>query len=111
MDPKTNKPIKGFYATGWIKRGPSGVIGTNKTDSAETVKSMIDDINNEEILAPEITDPDLISDFIKMRQPNYISYKDWLIIDAYEKKKGEESGRPRVKFTNIEDILKHLKKN
>lgn len=100
--------LTGLYCTGWIKRGPTGVIGTNKTDSAETVALMLDDISNNNIFQPENPTSEKIAVLIKERNPEYIDYEDWLQIDKEEIAKGEKEGRPRVKFTNIEDIKKHL---
>lgn len=100
--------LTGLYCTGWIKRGPTGVIGTNKTDSAETVALMIEDINSNRIFNPENPSSDKISTLIKERNPEYIDYEDWLQIDKEEIAKGQKEGRPRVKFTNIEDIKKLL---
>ncbi|MGH7884748.1 MAG: NADP oxidoreductase, partial [Thermodesulfobacteriota bacterium] len=105
-----NQIIKGLYVTGWIKRGPSGVIGTNKTDSGETVKCMLEDIENGNILNPSNTGSEKILELIEERQPSFISYKDWLIIDEIEKKRGEQLGRPRLKFTTVEEILEALGK-
>ncbi len=102
--------LTGLYCTGWIKRGPTGVIGTNKTDSAETVALMIEDINNNNTFQPENTESDKIEALIKERNPEYIDYEDWLKIDSEEIARGEKVGRPRVKFTKIDDIKKHLKK-
>jgi len=102
--------LTGLYCTGWIKRGPTGVIGTNKTDSAETVALMIEDINNNNTFQPENTESDKIEALIKERNPEYIDYEDWLKIDSEEIARGEKEGRPRVKFTKIDDIKKHLKK-
>jgi len=102
--------LTGLYCTGWIKRGPTGVIGTNKTDSAETVALMIEDINNNNTFQPENTESEKIEALIKERNPEYIDYEDWLKIDSEEIARGEKVGRPRVKFTKIDDIKKHLKK-
>jgi ferredoxin--NADP+ reductase len=100
--------LTGLYCTGWIKRGPTGVIGTNKTDSAETVALMIEDINNNNTFQPENTESEKIEALIKERNPEYIDYEDWLKIDSEEIARGEKVGRPRVKFTKIDDIKKHL---
>ena len=102
--------LTGLYCTGWIKRGPTGVIGTNKTDSAETVALMIEDINNNNTFQPENTESKKIEALIKERNPEYVDYEDWLKIDSEEIARGEKEGRPRVKFTKIDDIKKHLKK-
>jgi len=100
--------LTGLYCTGWIKRGPTGVIGTNKTDSAQTVALMIEDINSNNTFDPENPTFDKIVELIKERNPEYVDYEDWLNIDQEEKTKGEKVGRPRVKFTNIEEIKKYL---
>ena len=107
---ETNKPVPGVYATGWIKRGPTGVIGTNKTDSQETVKLMIEDIENKNIFSPELPSSSAVEKLIRSRKPDYISYEDWLKIDNKEKEMGEKEGRPRKKFTSVSDMLNVLKK-
>lgn len=107
---ETNKPVPGLYATGWIKRGPTGVIGTNKTDSQETVKLMIEDIENKNIFSPELPSASAVEKLIRSRRPDYISYEDWLKIDNKEKEMGEKEGRPRKKFTSVSDMLNVLKK-
>ena len=100
--------LTGLYCTGWIKRGPTGVIGTNKTDSAETVALMIEDIGQNNTFKPENPSSDKIEALIKEKNPEFIDYEDWLKIDAEELSRGEKEGRPRVKFTNVSDIKQHL---
>jgi ferredoxin--NADP+ reductase len=111
IDPETNLHVPGIYSTGWIKRGPTGVIGTNKQDSGETVECIIEDIESGHLLSPEASNPSDISDLINERQPQHFSYEDWLRLNELEILKGEEQGRPRVKYTSIEDMLKAVKKN
>ena len=103
--------LTGLYCTGWIKRGPTGVIGTNKTDSAQTVALMIEDIEKNEIFQPENPVSDNIESLIKERNPEYIDYEDWLRIDSEEIARGEKENRPRVKFTSIDDIKNYLTNN
>jgi ferredoxin--NADP+ reductase len=100
----------GLYCAGWIKRGPSGVIGTNKTDAQETVACMVEDLKADHLLAPESAEVDAARKLIESRQPEFVSYDDWSAIDAAELKKGADSNRPRVKFTNIKDMLAVLSK-
>lgn len=107
---ENGREVTGLYVTGWIKRGPSGVIGTNKTDSGETVSCMVEDIEKNNILNPSKADGDSVSRLIKERQPKYISYQDWLRIDEIERKRGEQLGRPRLKFTDIDEMLDALDK-
>ena len=103
------KPVLGLYASGWIKRGPTGVIGTNKPDAVETVERMLEDLKAGAILDPD--DPDVIAAerLVRERQPDYVSYEDWLRLDDIETTRGKESGRPRVKLTRTEDMLAALR--
>jgi len=110
IDPDSGEPVTGFYATGWIKRGPTGVIGTNKQDSGETVECIVEDIISGDLLSPENPDPDKILELISERQPNYFSYEDWLRLNEFELEKGKQQGRPRVKYTSIEEMLDAVKK-
>lgn len=111
IDPDSGEHVHGLYSTGWIKRGPTGVIGTNKQDSGETVECIIEDIASGRLLSPENTHPQKIADLISERQPDYFSYKDWLRLNELEISKGEEQGRPRIKYTSIEDMLNAVKNN
>jgi len=111
IDPETNLHVHGVYSTGWIKRGPTGVIGTNKLDSGETVECIIEDIVAGNLLSPETSEPGHISDLMNERQPQHFSYEDWLKLNELEILKGEEQGRPRVKYTSIDDMLDAVKKN
>jgi len=111
IDSETQLHVHGMYSTGWIKRGPTGVIGTNKLDSGETVDCIIEDIESGSLLSPEAADPRHISDLINERQPQHFSYEDWLRLNELEILKGQEQGRPRVKYTSIDDMLKAVKKN
>lgn len=102
--------LTGLYATGWIKRGPTGVIGTNKSDSGETVECMLEDINSGKLINTERYTDEEIKDFIREKNPRFITYREWLKLDELEKQRGREQGRPRVKFTNISEILEVLDK-
>ncbi len=107
-DPDTGRPIAGHYVTGWIKRGPSGVIGTNRPDSKETVDLLLADVTAGQHLYPVRTDPDAVAAFVRERQPQVVTYEDWLRLDAIETARGEAQGRPRVKFTSVESMLAAL---
>ena len=99
----------GLYVAGWIKRGPSGVIGTNKPDASETVRRMLEDVAGGVTLDPDDPQRDTAMSFVMQRQPDLVTYDDWRRIDELETAAGEESGRPRVKFTNAEDIFAALR--
>ncbi len=110
LDPETSQPVLGEYAAGWIKRGPSGVIGTNKPDALETVRCMLEDIPNGGVLTPDLSSPEAAEQQLRERQPAYVSFADWLRLDAIEVEQGKPLGRPRVKFTRVEDMLSALDK-
>ena len=93
---------KGLYAVGWIKRGPSGVIGTNKKDATETVELLLADAGAG--LLPSRGDGDIV-DALSARGARPVSYAGWEAIDAVERARGEEQGRPRVKLCRWDELL------
>jgi ferredoxin--NADP+ reductase len=108
LDRRGGAPIPGVYVGGWIKRGPSGVIGTNKPDAAETVAMMLEDLVRGTLLSPEHPQPEAVESFIRRRQPAVVTYADWQRINQMEVARGEALGRPRVKFTSTPEILAAL---
>ncbi len=108
LDPDTRAPLVGEYAAGWIKRGPTGVIGTNKPDAGETVACMMEDLARGLTLEPSESDAAAAEAFIRQRQPHYFSYADWLCLNDLEVARGRPLGRPRVKFTRVEEMLAAL---
>jgi ferredoxin--NADP+ reductase len=110
LDPTTKEPITGQYTAGWIKRGPTGVIGTNKPDAAETVENMLSDAREGRVLEPEHADAAAAMAFVCGCQPCTVSYSDWKTLDEMEVSECKAQGRPRIKFTRIEDMLAALKK-
>ncbi|HZO43965.1 MAG TPA: FAD-dependent oxidoreductase [Methylomirabilota bacterium] len=108
LDPDTKQPIVGEYTAGWIKRGPTGVIGTNKPDAAETVECMVEDLAHGTVVQPAHPEPTAAEALVRQRQPNYFSYADWQKLDAIEVARGRAQGRPRVKLTSIEEMLSAL---
>ncbi len=110
LDPQTKQPIGGQYASGWIKRGPSGVIGTNKPDSVETVNMMLEDASKGAVWTPSHPDAASIESLVRSRQPRYFSFADWLKLDQMEMARGKPQNRPRVKFTTVEEMLAALGK-
>ena len=108
LDPATKQPIAGQYTSGWIKRGPSGVIGTNKPDSVETAMCMLEDMQKGATFQPTQPDVDSIDKLVRERQPRFFSFADWLALDKLEVAKGAAQGRPRVKFTSVEEMLAAL---
>jgi len=95
----------GHYTAGWIKRGPSGVIGTNKKCATETVAHLFEDVAEGKLLDPESPDPNSIEALLAERGSNYVSFSGWEKIDQAEVGRGEPHGRPRVKFVRIDEML------
>ena len=87
----------GEYVSGWIKRGPSGVIGTNKKDSLDTVTKILEDVAGGRVNEPVADD---IEALIAASAPEAVSWEGWRAIDAIETAAGLASGRPRVKMTD-----------
>jgi len=100
----TGEPLAGLYTSGWIKRGPSGVIGTNKPDAGETVRAMLDDVAAGRILRPENSRPEGLDSLLEERGIRAVSYADWQEIDAREVAAGKAGDRPRVKFVTREAL-------
>jgi len=112
LDGPNGAPLPGEYVVGWIKRGPTGVIGTNKKDAQETVDAMLADLRSADAepsgarQGPTETDPAAIEALVRARQPEVVSYEAWEAIDRHERSLGEPEGRPRVKLTRIEEMLR-----
>lgn len=97
----------GLYTVGWIKRGPSGIIGTNKPDSDETVQNLLEDIA---IINPcKNPSNEQFIEFLKEKNIRFVTFADWKKIDAIEIERGQALGKPREKITSIEEMLACLK--
>jgi ferredoxin/flavodoxin---NADP+ reductase len=94
----------GTYVAGWIKRGPTGVIGTNKSDAAETVRTVLADVPR--LPDPAEPDPDAILATLDRAGVRYFNWDDWLALDAYEIASGERIGRPRLKVCTVDEMLR-----
>ena len=103
------KHIQGVYATGWIKRGPVGLIGHTKSDAIETIAQIIEDKNN--WWQPASPSEDSITDLLTSRNIDFVGWPEWLRIDAEEKRLGEAQERERIKLVEREDFLAVAKKN
>jgi ferredoxin--NADP+ reductase len=110
LDPETKQPRAGEYTSGWIKRGPSGVIGTNKPDSVETVNCMLDDLAQGQVLQPACPEVAQAEGLVRERQPHFVTYADWQRLDTLEVARGQALGRPRLKFTRVDEMLAALEK-
>jgi ferredoxin--NADP+ reductase len=110
-DVESGEQLPGEYVVGWIKRGPSGVIGTNKKDAQETVNAILADLAATNGASagrhePERPDAEAIEELLSERQPSLVTYAGWEAIDRHERALGEAAGRPRVKITSIEEMLR-----
>jgi ferredoxin/flavodoxin---NADP+ reductase len=104
-----NGPVPGDYVVGWIKRGPTGIIGTNKRDAQETVDMLLEDLDAGRLPTPTDPDRDSLDAVIAERAPDAVSYAGWQAIDRVEKAAGEPHGRPRVKLCSLEELLEASK--
>jgi len=95
-------PIPGLYCAGWIKRGPTGVIGTNKKDATETVDLLLEDVRAGRLPKPNGAE---IDDLLAERGIEVVTYAGWEAIDGVERARGEPLGRPRVKLTSWNELL------
>jgi ferredoxin--NADP+ reductase len=98
---EAGEPIPGLYCAGWIKRGPSGVIGTNKKDAAETAAHVLEDADAGRLPAG---DGDLEALLVERGLP-FVEYAGWEAIDAHERGLGAPHGRPRVKLATWDELL------
>jgi ferredoxin/flavodoxin---NADP+ reductase len=97
-------PLSGHYVVGWIKRGPTGVIGTNKKDASETIEALCQDVERGAVVA-ERGDHKALPARLAERGVAFIHYDGWRAIDALETSRGEPLGRPRVKLTSIAEMV------
>jgi ferredoxin--NADP+ reductase len=92
----------GLYVAGWIKRGPSGVIGTNKKDATETVELLLGDARKRALPAASGGD---LEELLVERAIDHVLYSGWEAIDSAERSAGEPRGRPRVKLCTWDELL------
>jgi ferredoxin/flavodoxin---NADP+ reductase len=98
-------PLRGDYVVGWIKRGPTGIIGTNKRDAQETVDTLLADLDAGLLNEPADSSREALEELLAERSPDHVTYEGWEAIDSAEKAAGEPHGRPRVKLTTTEELL------
>lgn len=104
----SEEAVPGEYVVGWIKRGPSGIIGTNKPDSVETAERLLQDLQAGKLWSPSQPDAAAVLSLIEERRPEYVTFDDWLLIDQMELERGAALGRPRLKFSDIDEMLNAL---
>ncbi len=94
------------YVVGWIKRGPTGVIGSNKSDSQETVDTLVADLSGAELADFADNHSEAIAEWLVERQPKVVTDDHWQLIDDHERTAGGSGGRPRVKLTSVAEMLR-----
>ncbi|MGW0040863.1 FAD-dependent oxidoreductase [Rhodococcus sp. NPDC003348] len=104
VEPETGDPVAGQYVAGWIKRGATGVIGTNRYCAAETVESLLADHRDGQLATPVSTAGELTT-LVRTRRPDALSGADWRAIDRHERERGREAGRPRIKIVDADTAV------
>jgi ferredoxin--NADP+ reductase len=99
--------VPGVYAVGWIKRGPTGILGTNKRDAEETVAALVEDLRGGALPEPEQPSREAIDALLAERQPDHVTVEGWRAIDAHERTQAED--RPRVKLTTRDELLERAR--
>ena len=103
-------PVPGVYATGWIKRGPVGLIGHTKSDATETIKHLVEDVTRGDagetptLRTAVEPDPAAVSEFLAQRGVPVVEWSHWEVLDAHERALGEAAGRQRVKVVPREEM-------
>jgi ferredoxin--NADP+ reductase len=104
IDPDTGDAVLGNYCTGWFKRGATGMIGTNKADSAETVDALLQDFASGR-LSPPIRAAEELDELLRSRQPDVVDKAAWARLDQAERARGRQGKRPRQKFITVSEML------
>ena len=107
IDPQSQQHKQGHYVVGWAKRGPTGLIGTNRSDAEDTVEILLEDV--ERLLQKNVKDNDVL-DLLSERGIRTVGKQEWLRLDQEELRRGSEKGKVRDKFTSVEEILHFLDK-
>jgi ferredoxin--NADP+ reductase len=94
------------YVVGWIKRGPTGVIGSNKKDSQDTVDTLLSDLSGADLAGFDADYAEKLVEWLLQRQPKLITDDHWKLIDEHERSAGQPHGRPRVKVTSVAELLR-----
>jgi ferredoxin--NADP+ reductase len=97
------EPLPGVYAVGWIKRGPTGILGTNKRDAEETVSCLVEDLAS--LPRPASPDREQIDELLAERAPGLVTADGWRAIDGHELERGRGEQRPRVKLASRDELL------
>jgi ferredoxin/flavodoxin---NADP+ reductase len=99
------EPLAGVYAVGWIKRGPTGILGTNKRDADETLSRLVEDLAAGALPEPPEPGREAIDALLAERKPDLVTADGWREIDAHELERGRAEERPRVKLASRDELL------
>jgi ferredoxin--NADP+ reductase len=97
--------LPGVYAVGWIKRGPTGILGTNKRDAEETVRCLVEDLAAGALQQPPNAAREQIDALLAERKPELVTAEGWRAIDRHELERGQSEGRPRIKLASKGELL------
>ena len=101
---ESGQPVAGVYVTGWIKRGPQGVIGTNRSCAEQTVAELLSDFDDG-ALTRTVADRDALRALMEQRGLTSVDWTGWRAIDAAERERGSAQSRPRVKYVAVDELL------
>ena len=101
----TNSICPGEYVAGWAKRGAKGVIGTNLGDARETVHELLENLENTSQNQSSNKKAEAIINLLKSKEIQFVSFKDWKILDDFEEELGNKKGKPREKICNLKQML------
>jgi ferredoxin--NADP+ reductase len=104
------KPVPGEYVVGWAKRGPTGLIGTNRADSVATVRALLEDAAAWKLEASPERTPEAAEAMLARHKPDLVRFDDWKRLDAAELDAGKRLGKIREKFSRLTDMLAALGK-
>ena len=104
LDGVDGKLLNQEYTAGWIKRGPSGVIGTNKQDATETVSRLKKNWQTSPTPQPKLVQHDLL-DLLKKKKIQFVSFEDWKKLDKFEIEQGQQNGKSRHKICEVQEML------
>jgi ferredoxin--NADP+ reductase len=99
------KPVPGVYTVGWIKRGPTGILGTNKRDAEETINCLAEDLRSGALPQPSAPDREQLDALLAERARNLVTAEGWRAIDAHEVERGRSHERPRIKLAARDELL------
>ena len=99
------EPLPGVYTVGWIKRGPTGILGTNKRDAEETIRCLVDDLNAGVLPRPREDARAHVRALLAERKPDVVTEEGWRLIDAQELEQGRSEQRPRVKLASRDELV------